>query len=125
MAIWRRTLLIAQALFLGAVTALQFVDKDSFDLSQDHWYTHIWRLLVNQRLPIAVLLCSAIFLIAAVKDLLIPRGQRRQMRRKIMEVIMEELFFDQQAETRITIFRDAGFLRHLLLYTCTLRTRND
>ncbi len=105
-----------------ALGALQFVDRDSGG-QQEGLIKTLTVFVYSHRLLISILLGLTFALVTGWKDLLYPRKRGKEIRQKIMETMLEELFNSDKNNYRITIrsYAVETPLNKLLLKTKNLR----
>lgn len=105
--------LLQIALFTG-LAALQFVDQNSGQEGSIH--RKLCGFIVSYRLVISLVMGLCFAVLSGWKTLFYPRQRTQEIRETIMETLREELLGGDKNNYRITIFKDAGFFKRLIIY---------
>jgi len=110
--------LLALQIACGVLLAvLPFVDQARINrYTDDDIRKHLYTFVLRYNLYLAVICGGLVAFAPALKDIFYPREKNKQVREKIMETMMEELFGGQRQNVRITIFKDAGVFVHSWIY---------
>ena len=113
----QKLLLALQISFAVLVAFVPFVDQDKINsYTQDDIRRNLYRMLFDYRLGATLISALVLAVIPAVENIFYPRRKNKEMRFKIMDTMIEELFDGDRQHVRITIFKDASTLVHAWIY---------
>ncbi|HEY6243073.1 MAG TPA: hypothetical protein VIX17_03965 [Pyrinomonadaceae bacterium] len=115
---WKqRVLLTLQIVCAVGLVFLPFIDKDlANQYGEEDIRKHLLSLIARHKVFIGISAGSFAALVPLLKDVLYPRQKNKEMRTKIMDTMLEELFDGNRQEVRITVFTDAGPWRRLWIF---------
>lgn len=117
----QKALLVLQIVCAFFLAVLPFINQTSgFRYPEHDIRRQILDFVYTYRPYFAITCGVVVALVPAIKDIFYPRKQHREMRRKLMDAMMEELFQGDRQNVRITVFKDATGLRHLWIYLVVL-----
>jgi hypothetical protein len=113
----QKALLVLQILCALLLAAVPFIDQDRVNnYTEDDLRKHLYHLLYDYRFPTTLISALVIAVVQTVKDVFYPRQKNQEMRFKIMDTMIEELFYGDRQHVRITVFKDANVFMHLWIY---------
>src|SRR6266511_1937466 len=105
---------LTQTVLVTILGGLRFVERDSGGDSQIRSMIAIF--VYDHRLFISISLVFVIEVLAGWKELISTRKKAKEIRQKIMDAMLEELFSRDKNNYRISIFRRATIFRRLRIY---------
>jgi hypothetical protein len=117
----QKALLACQIFCAFILAILPFIGPSAISrYPQDDFRHYAINVLFNYRVYFVIVCGLVVAVVPAIKDIFYPRRQQKEMRAKIMDTMMEELFKGDRQNVRITVFKDANGLRHLWIYLILL-----
>ncbi len=117
----QKALLALQIVSAFILAVLPFVDQSRLSrFTGDSFGRDLFTLLYEHKTAFAIVCGIVVAIVPALKDIFYPRTKNKEMRTKIMDTMMEELFKGDRQNVRITVFKDANLLRHLWIYLILL-----
>lgn len=106
---WQWILIGIGALLSGILSALEFIEKDT--LGDSKYLKSLACFTVDNRPLIALLLGILAGLIISGIAIFQPRITQNKFRESLIDGIFEQVLNNDKTKARITLFRDAGFLK--------------
>lgn len=113
----QKALLALQMVCAFILAVLPFVDQDRINSHPEaDIRKHLYQALFTHKIYFALFGALVVSIIPAIKDVFYPRQKNTQMRTKIMDTMIEELFKGDRQNVRITVFKDANIFMHFWIY---------
>jgi hypothetical protein len=111
---------IVQIVLFACLGALQFVTPNSGG-QQDGFAKTLCLFIYQNRLVISITLGLIFAIITGWKTLFYPRKRAKEIRQRIMQAMLDELFDGDKNNYRITIFKNANLFRRLKIYRIQIK----
>lgn len=108
--------LVVLIIFQVVIGVLQFINQEKVNEQQPGILKYILAFLLAWNLYIAFFGTVTITSLTLLKNFFEPRQLKKEMRKKIMDTMMDEVFNNERGQIRITIFKDVNFTKHMWLF---------
>jgi hypothetical protein len=113
----QKALLLLQIFCALILAALPFIDQDRINsYTEDDIRKHLYHMAYDYRFSTTIISALVLAVSSAIKDFFYPRQHNKEIRFKIMDTMIEELFDGDRQHVRITVFKDANVFMHSWIY---------
>lgn len=113
----QKALLALQTFCAFILALLPFIDHERINsYTEDDIRKHLYHILYDYRFGTTILTALVVSVVPALKDIFYPRQKNKELRFKIMDTMIEELFDGDRQHVRITVFKDANIFVHFWIY---------